>query len=424
MRAKLVIVHRYLGLTMAAFLLVAGLTGALLAWNDELEAAISPALFVVPVPASEAGRPPHRVDPLDLRAVVQARHPEAYVAATPLAREEGRPLVFFLFATPDPKTGIEPELAVDQVFMNPYTGAVLGERKWGDITQGWKNLMPFVYRLHFSLALGTVGSTLFGIVALLWTIDCFAGAYLTFPARVRSGSARSRCGVWLGRWWPSWKLRWSGGAYKRNFDLHRAGGLWPWAMLLVLAWSSVAFNLHEVYEPLMQTVLTHQPEEERAEASVETSTFKLTAKLGWVAARERGQALMAEAASREGFVVEHAEMLVHDPRTGNYRYTVRSNRDLAERGGQTAIWFDADSGALKGIWLPTGAATGDTFRTWITSLHMAAIWGMPFRLFMTAMGLAVALLSGTGVYIWWKKRPGRRRQAQSAASERATGERA
>lgn len=41
--------------------------------------------------------------------------------------------------------------------------------------------MPFVYRLHYSLALDTIGTYAFGIIALLWTLDCFIGAYLTLP---------------------------------------------------------------------------------------------------------------------------------------------------------------------------------------------------------------------------------------------------
>jgi hypothetical protein len=33
-------------------------------------------------------------------------------------------------------------------YLDPYSGAVLGSREWGNILEGKKNLMPFVYRLH------------------------------------------------------------------------------------------------------------------------------------------------------------------------------------------------------------------------------------------------------------------------------------
>ncbi|ENO99048.1 hypothetical protein C667_00270 [Thauera phenylacetica B4P] len=412
MRRNFLIIHRYLGLVMAGFLLVAGLTGSLLVWNDELEAAINPTLFRVPQPEASSIAP-YRIDPLELRQLVASHYPEAVVAALPLSRQEGKPLVFFLFSPPDPVTGKEAELAVDQVFVNPYTGAILGARKWGDIGQGLANLMPFIYRLHFSLALGDIGATLFGIVALLWTIDCVVGAYLTFPASRAGTSIRH----WATRWWPSWKLRWHGGAYKRYFDLHRAGGLWPWAMLLMLAWSSVAFNMHYVYEPVMRAVFAHQPDEE---SLPKLANPRLIGKLDWTAARERGRELMAQAAAREGFTVESEEMLVHDAEHGMYRYIVRSSWDLRDQGGQTAIRFDADSGALLGLWLPSGAAAGDTVTSWLTALHMAAVWGLPFRIFVTLLGLAVASLSITGVYVWWRKRQGRMKQGLPATQPTRT----
>ena len=42
--------------------------------------------------------------------------------------------------------------------------------------------MPFIYSLHFKLALGMTGFWIMGIVALVWTLDCFVGFYLTLPA--------------------------------------------------------------------------------------------------------------------------------------------------------------------------------------------------------------------------------------------------
>ncbi|GAB3391686.1 PepSY-associated TM helix domain-containing protein [Azotobacter armeniacus] len=411
-RPLLVLIHRYVGLTMAGFLLVAGLTGSLLAWSEELDVAISPALFRAVPPEPEA--PP--LDPLTLRERVQALHPDAFVARVPLTVEPGRSLVFRLFALPDPATGAVPDLANDQVFVNPYTGEVLGERKWGDITQGAKNLMPFIYRLHYSLALGTVGSYAFGIVALLWALDCFAGAYLTFPARQRSKAQGAVGRSWLARWWPAWKVRWTGGSYKLNFDLHRVGGLWPWAMLFVLAWSSVAFNLSEVYDPVMKALFAHQPDEK---GLPKRAAPQLAPAIDWQPAREVGRRLMAEQARLQGFTVLREDVLTYDPHEAQYSYRVHSDRDVSQHWGSTRVSFDADSGALMHVWLPTGAASGDTIRTWITSLHMAALWGVPFRLFVCAMGLAVAMLSVTGVVIWWRKRQGRVKMASKRIAENA-----
>nr|WP_306306218.1 PepSY domain-containing protein [Methylomonas koyamae] len=57
-------------------------------------------------------------------------------------------------------------------------------------------------------------------------------------------------------------MKWRGSAYRINFDLHRAGGLWLWLLLLVFAWSSVYMNLSDsVYAPVTRTLVGeyHEP---------------------------------------------------------------------------------------------------------------------------------------------------------------------
>nr|WP_253203921.1 PepSY-associated TM helix domain-containing protein [Methylosinus sp. KRF6] len=44
---------------------------------------------------------------------------------------------------------------------------------------------------------------------------------------------------------------------------------------------------------------------------------------------------------------------------------------------------------------------------------MARVFDLPYRIFVCILGLVIAMLSGTGVYIWWKKRA-----AKSAPSGR------
>ena len=405
MRAAAVVVHRYVGLVMAGFLLIAGLTGSLLVWYHELDAAINPALLrVEPPQASPDGAAAPLLDALALRERVQAAYPDALV--NHVSFHQGRPTdarTFYLEAVPV-AAGQPAELAVDEVFVDPYTGRILGERKWGDITQGLTNLMPFLYRLHYSLALGTVGTWAFGIVALLWTLDCFVGAWLTFPVRQRRGAAAGR--TWWARWVPAWKVRWQGGAYKLNFDLHRAGGLWPWALLLVLAWSSVAFNLHEpVYRPVMGMVFD-MPADPR-DAMPDLPHPQPAPAMGWPAALAAARLHMAAVAADAGATMLAEDRVSYDPQKGSLRYVARTDRDISDRRGQSAVFVDARTGALLATELPTGQAAGITVTTWLTTLHMAHIWGLPLRVCMTLVGMAVAMLSVTGVVIWWKKRRAR-----------------
>lgn len=383
---------------MAAFLVVAGLTGSLLAWYEELDAALNPRFHRIRPPAADAVP----LDPLVLRQQVAQRYPGAEVLTVWLDLKPDRGQVFYLAGKPDPATGRTEEPTNDEVIVHPYTGEILGARRWGDITQGPGNLMSFVYRLHYPLALDTVGRYLLGIVALLWMIDGFVGACLTLPPRARGAAARRS---WLARWRPAWVLRRRAGAYKLTFDLHRAGGLWVWAMLFVLAWSSVSFNLSEVYQPALRWILPTQPDARDLPAGARDVRPPA---LDWFAARETGRRWMAEQARKHGFTIHREDWMAYDANRRMYRYDVISSLDVNRRSGDTRIHFDADTGALRGVWLPTGAASGDTFTTWITSLHMAALGGWPMQLFVCAMGLLVAMLSVTGVIIWVRKRTARR----------------
>lgn len=69
--------------------------------------------------------------------------------------------------------------------------------------------------------------------------------------------------------------------------------------------------------------------------------------------------------------------------------------------------FDADTGARRDFSSRLDDKAGDTVTRWMYDLHMAAIWGRPYDIFVTLIGLAVVMLSGTGVFIWAKKRAAR-----------------
>lgn len=377
-RTTLVLFHRWVGLAMAGFLVIAALTGSLLVWYEELDAAINPQLFRVAPPGPDA----QPLDVLTLRELT--------------VQQTGDDLFYFSLKPPRPGHAIVFRLDQpnrQEIFVDPYTGRILGRRIWGDLGQGVTNLMPFIYRLHDSLALGVFGSYLLGVIALLWTIDCFVGACLTFPA--------TRENFWQ-RWGKAWRVRMNGGTHKVSFDLHRAGGLWVWPLLFVLAWSSVAFNLAEVYNPVMNTLFERQRESMQW-AQRESNPHPA---LDWWQARSAGRRLMAEQAQKHGFKILSEDWIAHQPALKLYFYDVRSSLDVSddEHKSETRLYFDADTAELLYVHLPTGVASGDTIRSWITSLHRTALWGVPFKMLMTTVGLGVVMLSVTGVVIWLRKR--------------------
>lgn len=407
MRGAMVVIHRYLGLCIAGFLFFSALTGCLLVWYHELDSVFYPAK----VQSSPVAQGAATLDSLVLADNIAAHYPNAYVRFVMLRKTPGETQLLGLDGVTDTRTGAQVDIAHDEIYVDRYTGEILGERKWGAIDQGVKNLMPFIYRLHYSLALDSLGELLLGIVALLWTIDCFFGAYLTFPLRrrrspVKGGILGRAGGDWFRRWFPSWKIRPNSAGYKLNFDLHRSGGLWPWVMLLILAWSSVGFNLSEVYNPIMGSLFTFPNREEPAPLLAQ-SQFSPT--ISRVEAREIGRRLMTAEAQAKNFSIIEEHMLAYDPSRALYRYVVKSDRDIRDNWGSTMVYFDANTGKHRASYFATGEATGNTITYWLFSLHMAAVWGVPFRIFVTVVGIAVAMLSVTGIIIWHRKRSARLR---------------
>jgi uncharacterized iron-regulated membrane protein len=397
-RRVFVVIHRWAGLAMAGFLILTGLTGSLLAFLPELDRAINPNLYV-------ETRVQTPLTPGELAARTEALAPQAAVDRVEI-NDPGRAEAY-VGPRSDPASGEPYRLGFDLIFLDPYSGQELGRTSWGEITQGFTNLMSFIYKLHFELALGMWGVWILGITALVWTIDCFTGFYLTLPAaRIESAASTGAAGrSWWARWMIAWKVKWRGPAYRVNFDLHRAGGLWLWAILLIFAWSSVYMNLWDtVYTWTTRAVLEYRAP--WTELNVRENPVEQPA-LGWRDAQAVGEKLMAAQASVHGFRVIRPVSLSLDTEHGVYRYSVRSSRDIQDNGGRTDIYFDAGTGALRLVLLPTGQYAGNTVSSWLWALHKANVFGLPYRLFVCLLGLVIAMLSITGIYIWWKKRRAR-----------------
>jgi len=163
------------------------------------------------------------------------------------------------------------------------------------------------------------------------------------------------------------------------------------------------FYLPEVYQPVMERLF---------EVS-EADPFPTLPKplyhppIGFREAYAIAKQLMAEQTQqRNGFKVLEESGLEYHPGTGLYSYQAQSSLDLSDHTTHTSLWFDATSSAIKGLdlSLSTGGKLGDTITSWLRSLHLVTVWGLPYRIFVCVLGLVVAMLSVTGVYIWWKKR--------------------
>ena len=388
-RPVLVRLHRWAGLAMAGFLVIVGLTGSLLAYNFELERLVAPELFAQHRPearlplAALAERAAHLVPHARVRGVLYDQPDQVMVYYQPEI---------------DPRTGKAYTLDFDEFFLDPWTGRELGRRRAGDLSQGPINLMPFIYRMHWTLVAGYPGQVLLGSVALLWFVDGFNGLVLTLPTQWR--------GFWR-RWGKAFRIKRGARGFRLHFDLHRASGLWFWPLVLVFAWSSVMMNIRPVYEAGMRLATDYVS----TDAPDLTGAPVFDPKLDWREAQAVGEHLLLREAARHGVSIGERFTLLYLPEIGGYVYEARGSKDLFERapkGGGTSVLFDGNTGALRGYDQPTGLHFGNTVESWLYALHMARIFGRPYQALVCLFGLVTALLSISGVLIWWRKASARR----------------
>jgi uncharacterized iron-regulated membrane protein len=110
-------------------------------------------------------------------------------------------------------------------------------------------------------------------------------------------------------------------------------------------------------------------------------------------------------AQQRGFQIFSERFLFYEAEHGAYGYTVDSSFDIDERLAETSIAFDGDTGELLQFHAP-GHDTRSVIDSWLVGLHFGAVrvLGLPYRIFVCALGLLVVALSVTGIWIWWRKR--------------------
>jgi len=413
-RQVLVKLHRYVGLTLALFLIVIAATGSIITFYSELERAVDSKLRVV-----EPRKPAWTLqDLLAIRERLQAQDPRSHLSSLQFPQRPDESLFSRVEGAIDPATGGPFELDYTEVFANPYTGERLGERLFGHFSLQPKDLIAQIYFLHYALVLPEMLGALFvGVLSLIWTLDCFVGFYLTLPPG--GGGARSAAAVgrksFLSRWKTAWKIKRRAGANRLVYDLHRATSLWLWLILLVFAWTGFALNLPGPYARVMSSITDYEHYQEVSHRAP-LATPLVRPPLDWYKALQLGQRYLAEQAQIQGFSIERPAALDYRRDLGVYFYLAHTSRDLKDGGRRTetdspataaTIAIDARDGRFLGIQVPTGQRAGNTFSSWIVALHIASVFGLPWKIAVCLIGILLVVITVTGVLIWWRKRGSR-----------------
>ena len=225
MRKWILKIHLWVGLAAAVFLIVMGLSGAIIAFENDYDHWFSPGIwYVTPQP--------QRLSQQALLDMVQQKFAPARVAAI-FMQDSREDLAQVYFLSSDL-----------EVHVNPYNGVILGTR---DHESRVNVVVNIIHQLHIRLVHIRIGSTDVG--KLLVEI---AGVEMLLMIPT---------GLWL--WWKKkqFSINWKGSWRRINWDLHSAVGIYT-IVFLTLATVTGFFISFE--QPLFW--ITHSGPYERTPA--------------------------------------------------------------------------------------------------------------------------------------------------------------
>ncbi len=395
--------HRVAGLFLAGFLVIAGLTGAVISWEHEIDEWLNPQLYR---PAS----PGALLDPWELARRVELADARVAVFSLPLSYGPEHAVDVFVEPRLDPAHGRRHAVDYNQVFIDPVSGEIAGRRMAGKPGLDREHLMAFLYKLHHTLHMPAFfgidkwGGWLLGAAGLLWMFDCVSGLILTLPARGRAAPGKAAGRGWWSRWKVAWLIKADAGAYRRTLDLHRAFSLWLWGILLVVAATSWTLNLStELFRPLLASVseLTPDPFAERrplppAQRRAPALSFEQAVAVARDDAHERGwpepPGSVFYASAYDLYCVEFFE------------------GDADHGAGPKRMCLDGSTGAVLERRVPWEGTLADTVVQLQFPLHSGRLFGTAGRIAISVCGVIVAMLSLTGAMLWLKRRSGKARR--------------
>jgi uncharacterized iron-regulated membrane protein len=396
-RRGLGLAHRWLGLFTAVFLALAGATGAIIAWEHELDGWLNPAFYDAPASISTTS-------PLDIADAIERADPRVAVTYLPLATTPGEALQVWVDPRTDPATKTPYDVGFNEIAVDPATGREQARRFWGGTSLSRENIVPFIYKFHSTLQLPEVGGydvgTLFmGVVAIVWTIDALVALWLSFPS--------------FKSWRKSFAFRWKKGGHALTFDLHRSGGVWIWLLMVTIAVTAVTMNLRtQVVVPIVGALspLSESPFDSRTPVDDGDAAPP---------AIDRAEAirLARDEASRRGWTTPPGALLYSpEYRVYGVGFFAPADEHADYALGNDWLYFDARDGSPAGADLPGHGSAGDVFLAAQFPIHSGRVLGTPGRVLITLFGIAITTLSVTGIVIWARKRRAKSRVSMRIAT--------
>lgn len=343
MRKLILNLHLYSALVAGVFIVILGVTGSIMTFETELDHAFNRALYDV-----QPGQ-----NSLPITAIMKTLK-----AAYP---HQKFPLLF-LPSGPDRSYYVSGRGL--QIFVNGYTGQIIGTRKT-------PTLLDQIHQLHLRLLIpGQSGRNIVFISSLLLIWLVISGLYL---------------------WWPlkRTKVKFKASLRRIAFDLHNAVGIYTFLFLFVLALTGAFVHFDDALQTGINKMAHVEDPLGRAPSTIIPGVKPITP----------DRALEVAKASLPG--AKPNIMFFPIGPKGSYRINMYFPEDLT--GNRS--WVLVDQYSAKPLFVESSrtAVIGNKLVLENRAIHTGQIYGYPTKILVSLSSLLLVVMVITGYYMWWKK---------------------
>jgi uncharacterized iron-regulated membrane protein len=345
--------HLFAGLIAGVFLILLGITGSFMVFEDEVDRALNPKLTWI-IPGEK------RLTLTEIKSRLEERYAGRTVVGFSISPRDN----IAWGAALQSKASQEPL----NVVFNPFTGDVLGTGA------DRNNFVGYVHDFHLRLMMGDWGALIVSLAAVFLLFLSLSGIVL---------------------WWPRKLLavNWRVLPKQLNLDLHQVLGIY--ISLFLMIFSTTAIVIHwENGAARLANLITNSPDPppfpRPQPFTPNTATISPDRLLS-----------IAESAAPGA----HATwiMLVGNP----VRIAMKYPEDRTP-SGRTNIFIDAYNGnVMCQVNSRSGPLGFRMVKLWNREIHTGDIGGLPTRILVCLVSLMLPVMAVTGPLIWWNRRRSR-----------------
>jgi uncharacterized iron-regulated membrane protein len=352
--------HTWVGLVAGLIIAIVSLTGSVIVFRNDIEQSKLPKDTNTSKTAS--------LD--DVALQVAQSHPGVRIRRVRFPEHAGDPYVL----------QVDDAGTTRRLVSEASTGRIVGK-----LESGW---VEWTIDLHRNLLSGKTGRNAVGVVGVVLFTLAASGMFL-----------------WLSgaRKWKAWiSVRPQGGSRRFHFELHRAAGLWSYALLSLVAFSGIWLAYPDQLRSALQS-LTGQPATIKAPKVAKSEAPVIRPLSEYLRV---GTAAMADGVP--------TELRLPDGEKGPVDLRLWRSGDLSQTGNH--VYIEPSTGRVLAVSRIADQPLATRISASFSPLHYGEFGGLPIKIVWGLLGLMPSVLFVTGLMTWW---PAKRRKPATVVPEEA-----